>query len=70
MYVFVHTHFISDGVSLPEVTKSFKCSNMHWSCYFTQTLQSSDPVNDTKNAPTHKLIVEPKAVIAAPITLF
>ena len=63
-YVFLHTNFLSDGVSLPEVNKSVKCSSMSWPRYFTQTLRSSDPVGDARNAPNHKLIIRPKTVIA------
>ena len=67
VYIFFHTHFISDGVSLPEVIKSDKCSSMSWPRYFTQTLRSRDPIGDTKINVNHKLIVQPKAVIAADV---
>ena len=66
-YILFHTHFISDGVSVPEVNKSVKCSSMSWPRYFTQTLRSSDPIGDGKTAPTHKLIVQPKAVTAVDV---
>ena len=32
-YVFLHTNFLSDGVTLPEVNKSVKCSSMSWPRY-------------------------------------
>ena len=60
----IQTHFLSDGLSLPGVNNSVNCSNMHWPCYFTLTLRSSDPVGDARNAPNHKLIIQPKAVVA------
>ena len=66
-YVFLHTNFLSDGVTLPEVNKSLKCSSMSWPRYFTQTLRSSDPVGDGKKYPNHKLIVQPKAVVAVDV---
>ena len=66
-YVFLHTNFLSDGVSLPEVNKSVKCSRMSWPRYYTQTLRSSDPVGDGKKYPNHKLIIQPKGVIAVSV---
>ena len=66
-YVFFHTMFWSDGVSLPDVKYAVKCDKMKWPHYVTYTLRTGDPIVDAKSHPNHKVIVKPQAMISADV---
>ena len=60
-YIFYNTWMYNDGISLPEVNISTKCSNMKWPRYYTHTLMAN-PVKVDRRFPWHKIIVKPEAV--------
>ena len=60
-YIFYNAWMYNDGISLPEVNISTKCSNMKWPRYYTHTLMAN-PILAHKRFHWHKIIVKPEAV--------